>query len=297
MEINPTRRRLLAGATALGLAAPFLWPRAVRAEAGAPIRFAAGPFLPTPDDTKREWEPLFRHLAERLGRPHTLVATSDWAGISVALASNQVDVAFVGPWGYVLAKREGRVVPLAVSVVNGSPTYRAIIVARKGLNIAKWPDDAKGMRISFADVGSTSGWLIPSYWFKTQGIDPKTYFQYREGATHAANETAVAHGQVDLATDNDRIRLTLIQRGVIKEEDSTVVWSSDPIPNSLMAARADLDPNVRSTITRVLTEMTEAEAARLMPKNFTGWAPTSDTEYEVFEKAGMALGILQPTKG
>jgi len=47
--------------------------------------------------------------------------------------------------------------------------------------------------MSFADVGSTSGWLIPTNWFKSQGIDPKTYFQYTEGATHAANEIAVAN--------------------------------------------------------------------------------------------------------
>ncbi len=42
--------------------------------------------------------------------------------------------------------------------------------------------------MSFADVGSTSGWLIPTFWFKSQGIDPKTYFQYHEGSTHPANE-------------------------------------------------------------------------------------------------------------
>jgi hypothetical protein len=44
----------------------------------------------------------------------------------------------------------------------------------------------------FADVGSTSGWLIPTYWFKSKGIDPKTFFVYRDGAWHPAYVTAVA---------------------------------------------------------------------------------------------------------
>lgn len=50
-----------------------------------------------------------------------------------------------------------------------------------------------------ADVGSTSGWLIPTAWFKTRNIDPKTFFAYSDGATHTANEMSVASGQVDCA--------------------------------------------------------------------------------------------------
>ena len=49
--------------------------------------------------------------------------------------------------------------------------------------------------MSFADVGSTSGWLIPTAWFRTKGINPKEFFQYSDGATHAANEIAVALGR------------------------------------------------------------------------------------------------------
>jgi ABC-type phosphate/phosphonate transport system substrate-binding protein len=69
------------------------------------------------------------------------------------------------------------------------------------------------MSISFADVGSTSGWLIATYWFKSQGIDPKTFFNYRDGASHPANELAVVNGQVDLATDYDRNRSSMIETG------------------------------------------------------------------------------------
>jgi phosphonate transport system substrate-binding protein len=258
-----------------------------------PVRFAVGPFLPTPDDTRKEWEPMFAALAKTIGRPHTLVATSDWAGISIALGSGRSDMGFVGPLGYLLAKREGKVVPVAVSMVNGSPTYRGIIVSRKGLELKKFPEDAKGMRLVLADVGSTTGWLIPSYWFKTQGIDPKTYFKYRDGNTHAANEVAVASQQVDLASDNDRNRLIMIERGVIKAEDSVIVWTSDPVPNSLMAASANMDQGLLKAIKEALLAITPEAAKASMPKNFTGWAETSDADYASVEKAGLAMGALK----
>ena len=50
-----------------------------------------------------------------------------------------------------------------------------------------WTSERKS--ISFADVGSTSGWLIPTYYSKkVWNLDQKTYWIYSEGATHAANE-------------------------------------------------------------------------------------------------------------
>ena len=70
-------------------------------------------------------------------------------------------------------------------------TYQAIVVGNPALVVNTWPDDAKGRSISFAEVSSTSGWLVPSFWFKQHGIDPKTYFRYTEGAAHPANELAV----------------------------------------------------------------------------------------------------------
>ncbi|WP_454621395.1 phosphate/phosphite/phosphonate ABC transporter substrate-binding protein [Bradyrhizobium cenepequi] len=286
-----TRRTACIGAVAT--AAVLMSGGARAASQGEPIRFGVGPTLPTPDDSRRAWEPLFKQIAEKLGRPYTLVATTDWAGISVALASGKIDVSFIGPWGYILAKREGRVIPMAVAKLDGLTTYRAIVVARKELANAKWPQEAKGMRVSFADVGSTSGWLIPSYWFKQQGIDPKTYFRYRDGATHAANETAVANGQVDFATDNDRNRQLMIDNGTLKAEASNIVWQSDPIPNSLIAARGDLDQQTFETVKRILLDLSEDEASKLMPKHYTGFAATQDSDYRLIEDAGVALGLLK----
>ena len=83
---------------------------------------------------------------------------------------------------------------IATAKYDGKPIYHAIVVCKPGL-VKSWPDGGKGKRVSFADVGSTSGWLIPTAWFKKQGIDPKQYFEYSDGATHAANEIAVASGR------------------------------------------------------------------------------------------------------
>src|SRR5207237_2743674 len=76
-------------------------------------------------------------------------------------------------------------------------------------------------------------------WFKSQHIDPRTYFKYRDGASHPANEMAVSSGQVDLATDYDRNLNSMIERGLIKREDVKIVWTSEPLPNDPMVVRKD----------------------------------------------------------
>jgi phosphonate transport system substrate-binding protein len=264
------------------------------AHAQEKLRFAVGPFQPTAGDTKKAYEPFFKHLADKLGRDYELVVTTDWAGIAVALANKQADIAWMGPWGYVLANNEGDAQAIATVKYNGKPTYHSIIVARPGTKIDKWPEDAKGLRISFADAGSTSGWLIPTHWFKTQNTDPKAYFQYRDGVSHAAQVLSVVNEQADLATDFDRNLNAIIDRGAIKADQVKVVWRSDPLPNDPIVVRAGLDPALVKKVQDIVLAITEEQALSLMPKNYTGWVAATHENYKLIEDAGNAIGRLKP---
>jgi phosphonate transport system substrate-binding protein len=280
------RSFVLAGSTAI--AAP-----AILSAQESRLRFAVGPFQPSPTDTRKAFEPFFRHLAERLGRPYDLVVANDWAGISVALANRQADIAWMGPWGYVLAHHEGGARAIATVKYDGLPSYHAIILARPGLTIGSWPDGAKGMRISFADVGSTSGWLIPTHYFQSRGIDPKSFFRYRDGASHPANVIAVANGQVDLATDFDRNFNSMAERGLVKRDEVRIVWTSDPLPNDPLVLRAGYDSAATTRIQEIVTGITPDEARAIMPLRYTGWVKADHQSYRPIEAAGIAIGRLK----
>lgn len=275
------------------LAAPLVLPGLAAAQSRTPLRFAVGPFQPTAGDTRRAFEPFFAHLAATLGRPHELTVTTDWAGIAVALGSGQVDAAWMGPWGYVLARDRARAEALATVLYQGLPTYHAIILARAGLTIARFPEDARGMSISFADAGSTSGWLIPHHWFVTRGIDPRSFFRYRDGASHAANVISVASGQVDLATDFDRNFNAMLASGRVRAEQAQIVWRSAPLPNDALAVRHDLDAATKSALAAAAIAITPEQAQRVMPANYTGWVPATAETYAMIEAAGRALGRLR----
>jgi phosphonate transport system substrate-binding protein len=257
------------------------------------LRFGVGPLQATPTETKKAYEPFFAYVAKKLNREFDLVATTDWAGISVALANDQVDVAWMGPWGYILANSDSGVTAIATAKYDGKPIYHAIVVCKPGHGIKTWPQDAKGKRVSFADVGSTSGWLIPTAWFKTRGIDPKSFFAYSDGATHAANEMSVASGQVDCATDFDRNRNAMMESGKLDKADTEVVWQSDPLPNDAIAVRKGFDPATAKRLQEILLGITESEAKAILPNHYTGFVAATHQSYKMIEDAGVLVGRIK----
>lgn len=257
------------------------------------FHFVVGPFQPTPSDTQKAYEPFFAYLAKQLGVDYDVQVSTDWAGVATALANDQADIAWAGPWGYVLANHAGGAQAIAMVKYDNKPVYHAIIVGKPGLNIKQWPQDAKGMSISFADVGSTSGWLIPTYWFKSQGIDPKTFFNYRGGSSHPATELAVVNGQVDLATDYDRNRNSMIETGRIPANATEIVWTSDPLPNDALAVRKGLDPAIVEKVQKLVLAINADQAKTIMPTHYTGWVAATHADYKMIEQAGLAVGALK----
>jgi phosphonate transport system substrate-binding protein len=291
--ITTTRRRLLtvgagvAGAIAL---APSSWAQTKRK-----LRFGVGPLLPSPEDTKKAYMPLFAHLAQQLNADFDLVATTDWAGMAVAMGSGQLDLAWMGPWGYVLAASSTGCTALATVKYDDKPIYHAIIVGKPDLKVSKFPDDTKGMIISFADVGSTSGWLIPTWYAKeVWKIDPKTFWKYTEGATHAANEIAVQAGQADMATDFDRNRNAMIASGKLKEDGTKILWTSAPLPNDAIAVPKDTPKEFAEQIQRILVAITVEQAKALLPSRYTGFVAATHASYASIENAGITVGKIKP---
>lgn len=291
MLLSNRRRFIVAGSALVAVGAGSIRP--ARAQART-LRFGVGPLLANPSDTLAAYTPIFAHLARELGVGFDLKVTADWAGMAVAMGSGQLDVAWMGPWGYVIANNATNCQAVATAKYDEKPVYQAIVVARPDLDVPQFPDSTKGLSISFADVGSTSGWLIPTYYAKeVWHLDPRTFWQYREGASHPANEVAVSSGQVDLATDYDRNRTAMIESGRIKPDASTIVWTSAPLPNDAIVLPESSQAELKAQVQSILTAVTPEQAKTLLPPHYTGFVPATHATYETIEKAGLAVGKIK----
>lgn len=282
------RRAVLAAAALPALAAP-----AAYGQSRGTLRVGLGPQQPTQQDTRRVWEPLYRLVAERLGLTLSLNVANDWAGIATALANEQIDVAQMGPWGYILAHVNGGARIASTMLVSGLPTYKAIIVGRPNLALERFPEDARGMSMQMLDRGSTSGWLVPTHFLRSRSIEPQSFFgRYAEGASAAAAQMATANGQVDLATGWDTHRNTMIRNGTIRADSNRVVWESEPLPNECVVVRRGAEEALRQRLGEVLAGLTEAER-QMLPWPYTGFVPATHDPYRGLEQMGRDLGVLR----
>lgn len=259
------------------------------------LHFGVGPFMPTAEDTRKAFLPLFAHIAKQLGVPEfDLAVSTDWAGLAVAMGSGHLDAAWMGPWGYVIANNATDCQAIATVKYDDQPTYRAIIIGRPDLTVARFPDDTRGRSMSFADIGSTSGWLIPTFYAsRVWKIDPKQFWKYSEGASHPANEIAVASGQVDFATDYDRNRNAMIAAGRIKPDGTRIVWTSDALPNDAFAVPKSASREFAQRLQNILTSITVEQAKSVMPPRYNGFVSATHASYRTIEDAGVAVGRIK----
>jgi phosphonate transport system substrate-binding protein len=166
------------------------------------------------------------------------------------------------------------------------------LIGDPDLEIERWPEDAEGLAISFTDPGSTSGWLIPHQWFSERDIDPRSHFSYSEGATHAANVSAVANGTMDLATDFDRNLRAMIDEGVVEDGDVQIVWTSEPLPNDAIAVRNGFPREQADQIEDVLANMSPEQAADVLPEHYTGFVTAAGDTYQPILDAALAMDVL-----
>lgn len=264
------------------------------------LKFGVGPYFPTPNETADQFEPLFQTLAEKVGVEAEVTVTEDWVGISEALRSGTLDAAWLGPWGYVLANHnEPAINAIATVEYKEQPFYYSVLMAKADApfdtldEAIEMSQSGQKLSLSLADVGSTSGWLIPTAEFTRRGIDPREVFEYSEGASHAAQAIAVLSDQVDIASDYDRNLDVLEATERINKDDLKIIWQSDPLPNDPIAIRGGLPEDVKTRLQDALVNLSAEEAAQgLLPENYTGFVASDGSNYEPIQAAGKLVGKL-----
>ena len=218
-------------------------------------------------------------LQQQLGMPVKPFVATDYNGVIEALRSKKLDVAYLGPFSYVLANQVADVEAFAVAVTKktGQSSYKSVIIARKESGIAKTAD-LKGRSFAFVDPTSASGHLFPKSGLLQAGYDPETFFgRVIFSGSHDASILAVANKKVDAAAVADRILASAIAKGQVKQDELEIVWSSTPIPESPMVWRKDLDPALKAKIAKALANVKDRPGATRACSTASSPPPTRPT--------------------
>ena len=217
------------------------------------------------------------------------VAT-DYNGVTEALRSKRLDIAFMGPFSYVLAVSVADVEAFAVAETSKqTTTYRAYVIARKDRGIRSLAD-LKGRTFAFVDPSSTSGHLLPKAALSKIGFDAdKDFSRVIFAGGHDAVAIAVQNGKVDAGAIAEGLFDAAVARGVIKRDELTIVWTSDPIAGSPFCMRRDLPADLKQKIREGFYAM------RDVPWGSKGvlkrWEPIDDRAYDFVRDAAKVLNL------
>jgi len=216
---------------------------------------------------------------------------SDYNGVIEALRSGHLDVAYLGPFSYVLGTTIAPIEAFATAETAKSSRsyYRSLIIALKESGITKI-DDLKGKTLAFVDPSSTSGHLFPKAGLIRAGIDPDKFFsRVLFTGSHDANALAVANKRVDAATIADRIYDAAVQKKLINPDLVQVVWQSDPIPESPTVWRKNLPDDLKAKIKSAfmnVRDITWADQGKL-----NRFVETNDAAYNIVRETAKVLKL------
>ena len=273
--------------------------------AAAPLKVGIIPFDKV-DALQAGFQPLADYLGKKSGRPGGQVfVTPSYAGILQALQSDQIDCAYLNPLSYVLAVQQfqdtpERLLPLAMPYFDHSLTYKGIVFVRadSGINSIK---DLRGKSFAFADRTSTSGYLYPAGLMKEAGIDPEKDIK-AVNIPGNAGVMAVYNKQVDGgATYETGLETAFTDTAtqkvdMAKVREFKVIATTDPIPNGMFVARANLDTatldKLKQALANINTDPQGQAALKSLPQG--GWdkmVPADDKIFDSVRKKATILGL------
>ena len=195
-----TRKAWLQGAAAtLALAAAGMSGSAM---AQQPTELRVG-LIPSEDAQAmmRASQQVMDQLAAKTGLKIKPFVANDYNGVIEAMRSGKIDVAYFGPFSYVLASQLANAEAFAIPVAkkSGKSSYNSIIISKKDKGLATVPQ-LQGKTFAFVDPSSASGHLFPKAGLKGEGIDTDKYFsRVIFSGSHDASIMAVANGKVEHA--------------------------------------------------------------------------------------------------
>jgi len=259
-------------------------------------------FVPAEDaqQVMQNAQPIVEILRRQLGMEVQPFVATDYTGVVEALRVNKLDIAFLTPASYVLAKNEANVRVILKSERKGIPYYYAAIIVRADSGI-KNLEDLRGKTFAFGDSLSTTGNVIPRQMFKARGIDPvRDFKQVLFSGGHDATVLAVLNGKVDAGATyanspdgNDTAWMRYLKDSDEVKKIRAIAFS-EPIPADNLVISANLDEELANKIEATFIELSRDPAGKKMLRELyqiDGFVPATDKDYDSVRRAFADAGI------
>ncbi|RCW41527.1 phosphate/phosphite/phosphonate ABC transporter substrate-binding protein [Paenibacillus prosopidis] len=252
------------------------------------------------DTLEAKAKPLEQLLSDKLGIPVEVSISTDYNTIIEAMASKKVDIGFLPPTAYVLAKEKGAAEVIlqaqrfGVQDDTGAPTdqlvdfYKSMIIVKKDSDI-KSIADLKGKKIAYQNVTSSAGFVWPAGLLLENSLDPLKDVSGVTVKGHDQGVIAVLNGDVDAAAIFQDARNVVSKDYPTVFEDTRVLEFTAPIPNDTISVRSDMNAEWVEKIQTAFIDIGMDEAGHAIIKEIyshEGYVKSEDSIFDIVRQYG-----------
>jgi len=252
-----------------------------------PLVLAVPPYL-TAAEVERRFAPLAAYIGRTLGQPVAVRIGGSYAAHIEAIGRDEVDIAFIGPAGYVrVLERYGSKPPLGRFEVGHSPSLRGVIAVPQGSPL-RTVAELRGHRFAFGDPESTMGYFAAAWLLRSCDV-PLAALSAREFlGSHTNVALGVLAGDFDAGAMKREVYDEYAMRGL------RILAELPPTPDYLFVTRADLPPAAVQRLRAALLALDQTAAgARILESlhpGLTRLLPVSESDYQGVRDMIRAVG-------
>lgn len=234
-------------------------------------------------------KPLKAYLESTLKKQIEIIVTTDYSSMIEAMRFGRIEVAYFGPFSYVLAKSKAtEIEPFAVGVEKGKPNYHSILIANAAGPVKKI-EDIRGKPFAYGDQASTSSHLAPRTHLAKAGLIGDVDYKVVHLGKHDAVARAVAAGQVPAGALSEAIYRKLVAEKKIDEAKLNKLALTVAIPNYPMTMQGYLKPELKEKIRSAFLNLKDPTILKLF--RVEALAPASDKDYDVLRDMATTLKL------
>ncbi len=250
-------------------------------------------FTPLEDPTvyEKAFDPFVKYLAQCSGKKTVFFSVQSNSAQIEAMRSGRLHLAFFSTGTTNFAVNIAGAVPFAIRADDQGPHgFNLILITRKDSPIQKITD-LKGKKVAHTSPSSTSGNAAPRALFPALGVTPEKDYQVLFSGKHDQSIMGVLSGDYDAAPVASDIFHQMAKRGVIKEDDFRIIYTSAKFPVNSLAYAHDLEPVLRDKIVKCVYDYKfDPELAKGM-EGATHFAPISYLkDWAIVRQVGEAAG-------
>ena len=248
-----------------------------------------------PTELLRKFKPLGEYLEKQLGMKVEFVPVSDYPAVVEALATDRIDMAWLGGFTFVQARlKTGNAIPLVQREQDAQFTSKFITADPNVHSLA----DLKGKTFAFGSVSSTSGSLMPRYFMlKNDNIKPEAYFsRVAYSGAHDATVAWVQAGKVDAGVLNASVWQKLVDAGKVDTTKVKVFATTPTYFDYNWTVRGTLDPALAAKIKKAFLDLDPANPEQKKILDLQAASRFIDTKpenYKGIEEAARAAELLK----